>query len=175
MDAYTIRRAGEGDADALALVGAASFLSAFLDIIPGEHLIAHCQTQHSAEKYAAWLAAPDPQVACWLCEHEETGAPAGYAVTCAPDLPIAPQPGDLELKRIYLLTRAHGSGAASGLMDAALTHAKTLGTPRVLLGVYNGNARAIAFYQRNGFEIVGTRRFQVGGAMFDDLVMSRTL
>lgn len=175
MDTYTLRRAGKSDADALALVGAASFLSAFLDIIPGEHLIAHCRTQHSAEKYAAWLADPDPQVACWLCEHAKTGAPAGYAVTCAPDLPIPLQPGDLELKRIYLLPRAHGSGAGKALMDAALAHAETLGAPRLLLGVYDGNARAIAFYRRNGFDTVGTRRFQVGGALFDDLVMSRTL
>lgn len=84
-------------------------------------------------------------------------------------------PGDIELKRIYLLSRWHGTGAGRALMQAAIAHARACGAPNLLLGVYQGNDRAVAFYRRAGFETVGTRRFQVGEGVYDDLVMALPL
>ena len=84
-------------------------------------------------------------------------------------------PGDIELKRIYLLSRYQGTGAGRALMQAAIAHARACGAPNLLLGVSRGNDRAVAFYRRAGFETVGTRRFQVGEGVYDDLVMALAL
>jgi len=172
---FTLRRAGPGDENALALVGASTFLDAFIHDIPGPDLIAHCARQHSAEAYAGFLAEGDPRWAGWLAEHAATRAPIGYAMTCPPDLPGDSGPCDIEIKRIYCLSQVHGSGAGQALMQAVLDHARSLDAPRIWLGTYEENARAIAFYRRYGFGTVAKRQFLVGDRLFDDIVMARAL
>ncbi|MEM9054767.1 MAG: GNAT family N-acetyltransferase, partial [Pseudomonadota bacterium] len=69
----------------------------------------------------------------------------------------------------------HGTGAGKQLNDAATAHALSLKAPRFLLGTYEENQRAIAFYIREGFAQVGTRQFKVGDKLFDDIVMAKPL
>src|SRR3546814_4633931 len=64
------------------------------------------------------------------------------------------------LKRIYSLSRFHGSGLGAALMREAVAAAE--GHRRLLLGVYARNERALAFYRKQGFVDIGTRRFNVG-------------
>jgi ribosomal protein S18 acetylase RimI-like enzyme len=79
----------------------------------------------------------------------------------------------VELKKIYVLSRFHGSGIALQLLNAAVKHAA--GLNRLLLGVKADNHRAIAFYHKQGFDEIGTRRFDVGGTLYDDIVLARDL
>ena len=46
---------------------------------------------------------------------------------------------------------------------------------RLLLGVKQDNERAIGFYRKQGFEQIATRRFDVGGTFYDDVVLARAL
>ena len=78
---------------------------------------------------------------------------------------------DAEVKRIYLLHRVQGSGIGVRLMNEAVAFAAEAGARRVLLGVYEKNDRAVAFYERFGFTRVGTRRFRVGHNDYDDLIL----
>ncbi|MFC0205297.1 GNAT family N-acetyltransferase [Novosphingobium soli] len=166
---WRLRPAGAEDAEALALVGAATFLESFAGMIDGAGLVAHCARQHSADTYRAYLAAG---AKAWLAEIEPGGAPIGYALMCAPEIEHARE-GDVELKRIYLLSRFQGSTIASALMQAVVHAAK--GAQRLLLGVKDDNHRALSFYAKHGFETVGTRRFDVGGKAYDDFVLARKL
>ena len=43
---WAIREAGEADAAALALIGAATFLETFAGILDGEAIVGHCAAQH---------------------------------------------------------------------------------------------------------------------------------
>jgi diamine N-acetyltransferase len=165
---YSLRPCGPGSEEKLALVGAASFLEAFAGSLPGEDVLAHCRNQHSAAKYAAMLADP----ATHACVAEVKDAPVGYAVVCPPDLPVPVGPDDYELKRIYLLHRFQGSGIGAALMEWSIEKARSLGKRRLLLGV-NAENNAIAFYRRQGFESAGTRKFQVGNMLCNDLIMAR--
>jgi ribosomal protein S18 acetylase RimI-like enzyme len=45
----------------------------------------------------------------------------------------------------------------------------------MLVGVYGKNDRAIAFYERVGFRVVGERKFQVGATVHDDLILALDL
>lgn len=173
MNDITIRRAQAHDAERLAHIGVATFIDSYTLDIDGDAMIAHCTRQHSREVYAKYLA--DPACSVWLAEYARTGAPVGYAVNCPPDLPLPLEPGDIELKRIYVLHRFHGSGTGPRLMEAALQDARQRGAPRLLLGTYEDNHRAIAFYRKNGFDLAGTRQFQVGERVYDDIVLARRL
>ena len=169
---YTIRRAAYADAETLGHIGVATFVASYSHDIPGPAMMAHCSREHSADAYRAYLG--DPATACWLAEHEGTHAPVGYAMNCAPDLPIDLQTGDLELKRIYVLSRFHGTGCARDLLSQAEAHARANKAPRLLLGTYEDNQRAMAFYKKHGFETIGARKFNVGGKIFDDIIMAKT-
>ena len=166
---YSLRACETGGEEKLALVGAASFLEAFAGVLPGEDILAHCRNQHSLEKYAALLALKETRA----CVAELKGAPVGYAMLCPPDLPVATTPDDIELKRIYLLHRFQGTGIGAALMEWSIETAREMGRRRLLLGVHDGNARAIAFYRRHGFEEAGTRTFQVGQTVCSDLILAR--
>ncbi len=173
MTDFRLRRAVPEDAEALSHIGAATFLESYTEIIDGPDMIAHCTRQHARAVYEAFLA--DPLVSVWLAEYAATCAPVGYAVNCPPDLPVAPQDGDIELKRIYAFSRFHGAGIGQSLMLAAIEDARQHGAARLLLGTYQGNHRAVAFYTRHGFALIGTRKFQVGNKLFDDIVMAKAL
>lgn len=173
MAQYVLRPAVFNDAERLGHIGVATFVESYTADIPGEAMMAHCTREHGQARYEDYLA--DPEASAWLAEHAETGAPIGYALVCPPDLPVPAEPGDLELKRIYVLSRFHGSGAGRALLEVAVEAARAAGAPRLLLGTYEANLRAVAFYRREGFEQVGTRQFNVGGRLFDDIVMARRL
>ncbi len=159
----------------LAMVGAATFLDGFAEVLPGEAIVAHAQRHHVAEVYARYLA--KAEVAVWLAlVAGGSGGAVGYAMLTPPELPEETvREGDLELKRIYALSRFHGAGVGQRLMTTAMAEAAARGATRVTLGVHAGNARAVRFYERNGFRKIGARKFQVGELLCDDFVMGREL
>lgn len=166
---WRLREAGDDDASALALIGAATFLETFAGILDGDAIVAHCAVQHSEAAYRALFASG---ARAWVAEAQPGGAPIGFALVAKPDLAAA-EDGDIELKRIYSLSRFHGTGMGAALMKQALEAAAS--HRRLLLGVYAGNARALAFYRKQGFADIGTRQFNVGGRLYDDLVLARPL
>lgn len=170
---WRVRGASADDADALALIASASFLDTYAGGLDGPDLVTHCLLKNTRETFVAW--ASDLRGAVALGEIEPGHAPVGYTVLTASDLPVAPEPGDIELRRIYALSRMHGSGLGPALMAQALADAARLGMRRVLLGVWGQNHRAHRFYERQGFTRIGTRQFQVGRVMHDDFVYARPL
>ena len=192
VEPITLRPATPADAQALALIGAATFLEAFTWMLPGPDIIAHCAKNHTAEAYAHYLAQPETRITL-----ATTGldTPVGYAMLCAPELPsleIEPDIGlgDIELKRIYLFSRFRSKATpvtnppagsppdvrtAQALMASAIANARSLGKTRLLLGTHEGNQRAIAFYRRNGFSDAGRRTFQVGAQQCCDLILAKPL
>jgi ribosomal protein S18 acetylase RimI-like enzyme len=58
-------------------------------------------------------------------------------------------------------------------MRSCLTEARSRDKDTIWLGVWERNARAIAFYRRWGFADVGSQSFQLGGDLQSDRVMAR--
>lgn len=164
----TITPASPTDAQTLALIGAASFLDGFAGDLDGPSIVRHCHEHHSVAAYQSLFA---HGAKAWLAT-EPKGAPVGYAMTTAPDIPGMAD-GDVELKRIYLLSRFQGSGAARALLDAVIASAKA--AKRLILGVYEHNTRALAFYAKSGFTPVATRQFNMGGTLCNDQVLALDL
>jgi GNAT superfamily N-acetyltransferase len=168
--ALRVRAAVPGDAARLSLLGSATFLESYAHLLPVEDILEHAARQHSAGKYAQWLA--DPACATWLVE-AAGGAPVGYLVATPPDLPIIPAPGDVEIRRIYVLHRYQRLGLGRWLMEAVQGWAAAAGHRRLLLGVYSRNEKALAFYERSGFTRAGTREFRVGAHDYHDFILQR--
>jgi len=163
-----VREAGAEDAERLSLASDATFLETFAHEISGEAMLAHCREKHAPEYLAGLL---EKGARGWLAEIE--GTPIGYALLIPrPELDAA-QEGDVELKKIYVLSRFQGTGTAQRLFAEVLNAAQ--GNKRLLLGVKDDNHRAISFYKRQGFEIIGTRQFNVGGKLYDDFVFALNL
>ena len=163
----TIREAGAEDSRKLSLISDATFLETFAGAVDGAALIAHCAQKHSPAHIEHLLSAG---ARAWLAELHH--APVGYALLTRPELDAA-RNGDVELKKIYLLSRFHGSGIAARLFDAVMVAAR--GHDRLLLGVKADNDRAIAFYRKQGFAQIATRQFDVGGTLYDDVVLAREI
>ncbi|WP_343525245.1 GNAT family N-acetyltransferase [Sphingomonas sp.] len=170
---WRLRRAGSGDAPALSLVAAATFLETFAGIIAGPDMVRHCTTNSSAAKFNGWTT--DSACVVTLAEHPDGAAPVGYTLLVPPDLPIDTDARDIELRRIYALSQTRGTGLGHKLMTRAIDDARALGRRRMLLGVLGINARARAFYEREGFVLAGTRQFRVGDTVYDDVVYARGL
>jgi len=168
----TIRACVAGDERALALVGKATFLETYAGTLDRSDVLGHCDVEHGEPRYAAWLKTPDYRL--WLAE-VEGGAPVGYAVLGPVDLPIETTVRDMELKRIYLLHRFESLGVGRRLLATALEAAIKTGARRLLLGVYDKNQRALAFYARHGFTEAGRKAFAIGSTVYDDLVLGRPL
>ena len=159
---------------ALSLVASACFLETFAGLLEGSDIVAHCVKANHQDTFRAWVQMAASRVV--VAEIASGGAPIGYTVLTTPDLPaVDVQADDIELRRIYTLSRAHGTGLGPALMGQALLDARDMGRKRVLLGVYAGNERARAFYQKQGFAKVGERQYQVGATLCDDVIYALPL
>jgi ribosomal protein S18 acetylase RimI-like enzyme len=168
----SVRRAAPDDAQALSLLGAATFLESYAHLLPVTDILLHVARQHTAEVYARWLA--DPACGCWIAEHLPGSAPVGYLIAAPPDLPLPDADGDdWEIRRIYVLHRFHRTGLGRRLMQEVQEAARAAGKRRLLLGVYSRNEAALAFYVRQGFTRVGTRSFRVGASDYHDYILQR--
>ena len=158
----------------LAILGAATFLEAFAGVLDGQSILAHCQANHTRDAYATFLEKPATRA--WVAQVAPGGAPIGFALLTTPDFAAELiEPKDIELKRIYCFSKFHGRGVGSALMQQAVEGATNAGAGRLLLGVHRDNARALAFYRKQGFTEVGIRTFIVGSSVYNDLVLARLL
>jgi ribosomal protein S18 acetylase RimI-like enzyme len=166
----TIRRATVDDAARLAAFGRQAFTETFGGDNTPEDLAMYLTATYGPDLQRAELA--NPRVSCWLAESES--AIAGYAL-----IRRGPAPGAVgddsavELGRLYAGREFIGRGIGSLLMRAVLDEAKSTGSRSIWLGVWEHNPRALAFYKRWGFEIVGRQAFLLGQDLQQDFVMVR--
>ena len=77
-----------------------------------------------------------------------------------------------ELNRIYVVAELQGAGVAQALMQEAIANAAAAGADCLWLGVWEHNPKAMAFYRKFGFEVVGSHPFMLGHERQRDLIMS---
>ncbi|QBF26437.1 GNAT family N-acetyltransferase [Pseudomonas tructae] len=162
---FTTRVARPSDAEALSHVAGQTFALASPPDAAAQALQEYIDTQLQPEHFVLHLLNRRKR----LRVLEYLGKVVGYSlIDTAPQvLGIAEADGLPELSRCYVLPEQHGLGAAQLLLDDTL--AKVCGAIR--LTVNQQNARAIRFYQRNGFAKVGEALFECGPERHRDWVM----
>lgn len=66
-----------------------------------------------------------------------------------------------KLERLYVLAESMGSGLGEALFQKVVKQAKLNGQTGIWLFVWKENHRAIRFYQKRGFDIVGAHNFAI--------------
>jgi ribosomal protein S18 acetylase RimI-like enzyme len=157
--ATIVRRGIPGDANALAEFAARTFADTFADDNDPADMAAYLASAYGVRQQSAELE--DPEVVTLLAVRDDVLV--GYAQVrrqSPPACVTVERP--VELRRFYVDRSEHGRGVARTLMEAAHAAARVLGGRHVWLGVWERNARAIAFYRKSGFVRVGSHDFFVG-------------
>ncbi|MES2094562.1 MAG: GNAT family N-acetyltransferase [Actinomycetota bacterium] len=168
----SIRRAEPGEGALLHDLATATFALACPPGTAAEAIEDFLSVQLSTERFEAFLADPDRELlvatsASRFCGYsmlifgEPTDPDVAAVVTARPTV---------ELSKFYLVAGAHGSGLAAELMAATVDIARLRGAATAWLGVNEHNPRANRFYEKNGFAIVGNKRFLLGSRWEDDYV-----
>ena len=80
-------------------------------------------------------------------------------------------PTSVEVARLYTLEEVWGKGIGQLLLDAGINFARQEGKTWLWLGVWEHNARAIRFYEKNGLRIFGSHPFPFGDEIQNDWLM----
>jgi GNAT superfamily N-acetyltransferase len=167
-----VRKASAQDNVLLSTLGAETFLDAFgPDNVP-EDMRLYLQQSFSPAIQAAELADPFSQ----FLIAEVANEPVGYArlLEGAPSVRLT-SARPVELVRLYARSSWVGRKVGATLMDACFAEAAARGHDVIWLGVWERNARAIAFYRKRGFTEIGSHEFRLGNDIQIDLLMARSL
>jgi ribosomal protein S18 acetylase RimI-like enzyme len=88
-------------------------------------------------------------------------------------LPATPTPA--EFRKLYIDPTYHGTGLSGALIGRAFSAVEAEGARPVWLSVFSENSRAICFYEKWGFQIVGSQQFLVGTDSQKDFLMLRAV
>ena len=158
-------------ADALAALGAATFIDAFGHLYRAADLEAFLREHHSPGGYRRLIA--DPETRIWIAK-DAGGAPVAYAVARPCTLPVEDMPPRSgELSRLYALKAHQGAGLGGRLLETALDWLEVR-FDHVFLSVYAENDGAMRLYRRHGFEKAGAYSFMVGDHADPEFIMKRT-
>lgn len=167
---FQIRRATLDDAPTVSALSARTFDETFGHSYPPADLQAFLEEAYAVERQRVILS--HPEYAIFLLERD--GVAVGHAAVGPCGLPHPDvQPGDGELKRLYLLKEVQNSGWGSRLLETALAWLERDGPRPLWIGVWSENFGAQRFYARYGFTKVGEYLFPVGQVNDLEFIMYR--
>lgn len=163
-----IREAQAGDAAGIARVHVDSWRETYAGVLHERYFSQDAFERRAAfwERYLA--LEPRPGRLAVAVDGATIVGFANSGASVGPDVEHGfPVARPLSLFCIYVLARAHGTGTGQALLDAIL------GRDPAQLWVLRGNARASAFYQRNGFHFDGAEYVDPADANLVELRMVR--
>lgn len=105
-----------------------------------------------------------------------------FEIVCTDDLPAGYMvyssyaPETAKLHKLYLLSRYHGRGIGSAMLDHVANQTRKLGFKNLILNVNKHNVKAINAYERNNFTTIEAVKIDIGNGFFmDDFVMKKVL
>ena len=146
----TVRPVGVGDAEGFVRAYEESW-DAALAALAGRSLKELSPYEERIEAFRKTFGGELPAGAgAWVAEAD--GAIVGVAVRVGP-----------ELRSLYVVPKAWGTGAAHALIETAVAAIRADGHPEAMLWVVEENPRARRFYEREGWESTGeTRASELG-------------
>jgi diamine N-acetyltransferase len=168
MESIHIRRGNLEDAPMLAELAARTFAEAFAAENTPEDLQAHLESSYGVAQQSRELS--DPNEITLLAFSGEILIAFAQVRRKLPPACVT-QEQAIEVHRFYVDRTAHGKGVAQELMTAVKAAAIDFDAKHLWLSAWERNPRAVAFYGKMGFEIVGTADFVVGSDVQTDHIM----
>jgi GNAT superfamily N-acetyltransferase len=161
----TIRPATQADSGIIALIGRLSVEEAHRASCPAEDMHTYLSATYNDEALRAELSDKDNVYQLLLID----GQPAGFSkIIFNVSHPTIPERNATKLDRIYLLHQYYGTGLGYKLMQHNIQLCKEQGQSGMWLFTWVGNKRAVDFYKRIGFHIIGAHRFKVTDTHYNE-------
>ncbi len=168
MNSIAIRKATKNDLRDLLHVARTAFLQAFTVGNEPQNVSAYLDQAFTVEQFGKEMA--NPASSFFLAEL--SGELVGYVkVNEAQAQTDLRDPRSLEIARLYVLEDYLGLGVGKVLLDYSIDLAKRSQKKYLWLGVWERNARAIRFYEKNGLRVFGSHPFQFGEEIQSDYLM----
>ncbi len=171
-DSIQIRRGMPEDAAALAELAARTFTEAFAADNTPDDLQAHLESSYGVVQQSQELSDPN-EITLLAFAGDHLIAFAQVRRKAPPE--CVTQAQAIEVHRFYVDRVAHGKGMAQLLMAAVKSAANDFDAKHLWLSAWERNPRAVAFYAKMGFEIVGSANFVVGSDVQTDHIMVASL
>lgn len=168
----SIRLATDRDAATLAEFAERTFRAAFAGANTAADMDEHCRRSYGEAVQAGEIRDPSRTTLLSFADDRLVGYGQLRQGT-PPSCVVAARPA--EIQRLYVDACQHGKGTAHALMAALLDRAIAGGADAAWLGVWERNPRAIAFYAKSGFSVVGEHVFMLGADPQRDLVLAKRL
>ena len=164
---HTIRRAHPEDAKRLSVLATQVFLHTYATDGITPAISEHILSEITPAVYSALLRNP----AVFTSVAEQGDNLLGFAVIHLDS--VCPDADDamVELQTLYVQEHFAGKGIGHGLLTKVQELAHLGANSRLWLTVNARNGRAISFYQRQGYRIIGTTEFFLGGVGHGNKVM----
>ena len=152
-------------ADAIASIGKQSFRDAFGPLFRHKaELLEYLEYTYHPNKILKSLEKENNVFFLAFVEN----VPIGFAKVKKYSLNEQLEPiAQMELQKIYVLSYYHGIGAGQALLQAVIDLANEIQPDLVWLDTHINNAKAIRFYERNGFRRAGKYFFTIGTQTFE--------
>lgn len=169
----SIRIADENDAEHIASLGKITFEQTFGHLFEDKQdLVQYLDKTFSVAKIESSLQKVNNVY--WIATYDNE--PVGYAkLKLNSTSPFLKSESTSQLQKIYVLKDFISKKIGKELTNALLTKAKEKGSNEIWLSVLNENFKAIQFYKKGDFKVVGEHDFQIGKESFDFVVMSKSL
>jgi ribosomal protein S18 acetylase RimI-like enzyme len=156
------------DSVALGALAARTFRAAYDCVLPEVDLAGYEQEVFSEARLRSEIIDPAVRLRVARCGAALCGYSRLEVTRAPPELPLA---RPIELVRLYVDEPWQGHGVGRALMEDVLSYAQAYSA--CWLRVWVRNRRAIDFYRRYRFDIVGEGPYEVGNTRETVLIMMR--
>lgn len=171
-EGITVRTCNAKDIDTLVSLGIKTFRDTFDEFNDPANMILYLNKTFTRKVLEEEMKQPgtvfflafDGRRAAGYAKLRSSSAPAGLNGATS-----------LEIERLYAHRDYFGKRVGHMLMQTCLAYAKRKECKTLWLGVWENNARAISFYERNGFERFGQHTFMLGNDAQTDWLMRKEL
>ena len=171
-DSYTVKLGTSSDAHVLSEFGAKTFHDTFAGYNKEADMKTYLEKTFALDQVKKEIN--DPCVTFLLVFDGDIII--GYAKLKEGDAPSELIGGTaIEIERIYADKDYVGKNVGKLLMKTCINMAKERGHTFIWLGVWENNPRAIAFYEKYGFEKFGSHPFLLGSDLQTDLLMKKKI
>lgn len=153
-----ILKATVNDAELIAQLGKQTFYESHGHSASNADIDAFVAKHYTTKVVAAEF--DDPKVMYHLIKYNGTVVGFSKIEISSPDNNIA-EPNVTKLARLYLLDGYHGKNLGATLFDFVIDYSQQKHDKGIWLHVWVENEKAVRFYKKNGFKIVGEHDYEI--------------
>jgi ribosomal protein S18 acetylase RimI-like enzyme len=167
-----IRRADQNDATFISLLGRITFREAFGSIWKPQTLLNYLQATFNVDKIASSISKINNQF--WVALADDL--PVGFIkIKINSQNEAVDDKNAAQLQKIYVLNDFTGRQIGQQLQDVAISYLQQQGKKTLWLVVWDGNKKAINFYNKHQYTTTGKYHYAFEDDSFDFDVMVKKI